>query len=398
MIGKTKPNSDRDMKVLFLIFHGFAPWNGISKKIGYQCDALRRCGADVRLCYTDFGPDGSQRRMIDGQVLENFGTGLRAKIRKRTAYRKVAQYVLREGVEMVYIRSAHNANPFLNRLLRRLHRHGVRLAMEIPTYPYEGQFRDSPLKDKLRLALDRICRRKTARYLDRIVTFTDLPRIFGVPTVCISNGIDFGRIPVKSGRNAAEDVFRLTGVAELHYWHGYDRVIRGLAEYCREPQPTEVIFNIVGEGAEAERTRLRELTARLGLEGRVIFHGNRAGAELDEIFERTDMGIASLGRHRSGNTKIKTLKNREYAARGIPFVYSETDDDFDGMPYVLKAPANDDPVDIAGLLRFWRSLEMSPGQIRATVEPALSWDVQMRKVLTEIFPEKPEPGCSPERG
>lgn len=110
------------------------------------------------------------------------------------------------------------------------------------------------------------------------------------------------------------------------------------------------------------------------------------------------MGIASLGRHRSGNTKIKTLKNREYAARGIPFVYSETDDDFDGMPYVLKAPANDDPVDIAGLLRFWRSLEMSPGQIRATVEPALSWDVQMRKVLTEMFPEKPEPGCSPERG
>ncbi len=35
------------------------------------------------------------------------------------------------------------------------------------------------------------------------------------------------------------------------------------------------------------------------------------------------MGIASLGRHRNGITRIKTLKNREYAARGIPFVYSE---------------------------------------------------------------------------
>lgn len=50
------------------------------------------------------------------------------------------------------------------------------------------------------------------------------------------------------------------------------------------------------------------------------------------------MGIASLGRHRNGITRIKTLKNREYAARGIPFVYSENDSDFDGMPYVMKAP------------------------------------------------------------
>ncbi len=34
--------------------------------------------------------------------------------------------------------------------------------------------------------------------------------------------------------------------------------------------------------------------------------------------------------------KIKTLKNREYAARGIPFIYSEIDDDFENMPYIIK--------------------------------------------------------------
>lgn len=64
------------------------------------------------------------------------------------------------------------------------------------------------------------------------------------------------------------------------------------------------------------------------------------------------MGIASLGRHRNGITGIKTLKNREYAARGIPFVYSERDSDFDGMGYVMKAPADDTPLDIAALVRF----------------------------------------------
>ena len=56
------------------------------------------------------------------------------------------------------------------------------------------------------------------------------------------------------------------------------------------------------------------------------------------------MGIGSLARHRSGIDKIKTLKNREYAARGIPFVYSETDDDFEHQPYILKAAPDDSPL------------------------------------------------------
>jgi len=35
------------MKALFLIFHGFNPANGISKKIQYQVDALQACGVDT---------------------------------------------------------------------------------------------------------------------------------------------------------------------------------------------------------------------------------------------------------------------------------------------------------------------------------------------------------------
>jgi hypothetical protein len=76
------------------------------------------------------------------------------------------------------------------------------------------------------------------------------------------------------------------------------------------------------------------------LEEYVILHGKRHGTELDKLFNQCDFGIGSLGRHRVGIQKIKTLKNREYAARGIPFIYSETDSDFDQKPYVLKAPAD----------------------------------------------------------
>ena len=113
----------------------------------------------------------------------------------------------------------------------------------------------------------------------------------------------------------------------------------------------------------------------------VAFHGTRTGDELDLLFEKADMGVASLGRHRSNITSMKSLKNREYAARGIPFVYSETDDDFEKMPYILKAPADDSPLDIGEVVAFYYSQNLEPVKIRNTIIDTLSWNVQMRKVI-----------------
>lgn len=51
-------NTKKQMKALFLIFHGFNEANGISKKIHYQVKALKDCGVDVRLCHYDITPYG----------------------------------------------------------------------------------------------------------------------------------------------------------------------------------------------------------------------------------------------------------------------------------------------------------------------------------------------------
>lgn len=92
------------------------------------------------------------------------------------------------------------------------------------------------------------------------------------------------------------------------------------------------------------------------------------------------MGIGSLGRHRSGITHIKTLKNREYAARGLSFVYSEIDSDFEGKPYILKVPADESPVDIDQIINFHQKMKLEPIEIRNSI-CNLSWDTQMQKVL-----------------
>ena len=85
-----------------------------------------------------------------------------------------------------------------------------------------------------------------AKALSAIVTFTDKPEIFGKETVCISNGIDFEAIPLKKKTGHPDGQIHLLAVAEVHYWHAYDRILTGLGEYYRQPHDREVFLHIVG--------------------------------------------------------------------------------------------------------------------------------------------------------
>ena len=368
------------MKALFLIFHGFDPSNGISKKIHYQVKALKQCGLDVELCYYNVASDGCRCWKVEDRVIADLGTGIGAKLKRRIDYLPIVQYVKENKIGFVYMRSDHNANPFTISMVKSMKRRGAKVVMEIPTYPYDQEY--VTRKMKMELAVDRLFRHSLAKQLDGIVTFSNALQIFGKDTIRISNGIDFDAIPLKEQQNDTSKELHLIAVAEIHYWHGYDRLIRGLAEYYRTNPNYKVYFHLVGLFAgEMERDTCMTVVKENHLESYVVCHGAKHGKELDELFERCDFAIGSLGRHRSGITYIKTLKNREYAARGFSFIYSETDEDFDSKPYVLKAPADESPIDINQIINFYNSLKMTPKDIRVSIQ-VLSWQTQMQKVLS----------------
>lgn len=371
------------MKALFLIFHGFSEHNGITKKIRSQVEAFRQNGVETHLCYLRYNADGSHTRMIDDRELETYPNSIAGKIQKRIRYRVVTDYVLREGIDLIYIRADHNSSPFTIAMIRRMKEAGAKVVYEIPTYPYDGEFKNLSLKYRIKLQFDKLFRNRQAALLDYVVTYADVPRIFGAPTIRISNGIDFDKIPVKAARQPAANELNLIGVAELHFWHGFDRLIRGLADYYATPQPVDVRFHVVGYGTDGTPERLQRMVTEYGLQEKVIFHGPQYGEALDRLFDLADMGVASLGRHRSNITDIKTLKNREYAARGIPFVYSENDSDFDHQPYVMKVPADESAVPTADLVAFFDRVDLTPQQIRSSTTD-LSWVNQMRKVVDRV--------------
>jgi hypothetical protein len=325
-------------------------------------------------------------------------------MQQRIDYDCILDYCINEGIQFVYARCFQNANPWLIRFFRRLRKAGIKAVTEIPTYPYDGEFGNFNWKARLELKIDQLFREKLYREMNALVTFSDEERIFGQRTIRISNGVDFDSIPLHQPplyleRAGGESSLHLIGVAEVHDWHGFDRVMTGIGEYYRQKQTSlatphslrensnkpDVFFHVVG-GVHPNRMNnvFAPIINKYGIQNNIVFHGQLFGDELTKVFNQCQFAIGSLGRHRSGITVIKTLKNREYATRGIPFIYSEQDSDFDQLPYVLKAPADESPIDIQQIVDFMNHFTMKPEDIRHTVEH-LTWTIQMQNVLYSIF-------------
>ncbi len=378
------------MRILFLVYHGFSEASGISKKIRYQVKGLQQNGYDVRLCYYDFAANGHRCRYVDGQVLKDYGTGALAGLRQRIDFGCIYDYCLREGIELVYARCFQNANPWLIRFFDKLRKKGIHAVTEIPTYPYDQEFDGFDFHMRMGLKVDQMFRNRLYRRMNAVVTFSDVTEIFGQKTINISNGVDFDSIPLHHLTTTQTSAIHLIGVAEVHYWHGFDRVIAGVGEYYRQGGGRDIFFHIVGGVHPSYMTGrpqspgFQMLIDQYGIQDKVVFHGQLFGEELDKVFNQCQFAIGSLGRHRSGITIIKTLKNREYATRGIPFIYSEQDSDFDHQPYVIKAPADESPIDIRHIINFVDQHHFNPSDIRKTVEH-LTWKIQMKKVVDAVF-------------
>lgn len=377
------------MKILFLIYHGLSNYSGISKKILSQINGLKANGHEVDLCHYEITDNRHRCWMINDNIIHDFGTDKLGALHKKISYTCIISHIKNGNYDFVYSRSYHNANPWTINLFKAFKRFGIKSVIEIPTYPYDQEYKTLPRQWQIELIMDKMFRNKLAKETDRIVTFTNHTTIFGQKTICISNAIDFNTIPMRKPKPKGNG-YVLLAVAEVHYWHGLDRIIEGIGEYYMQGGKENICLHIAGYIMDTEMNGsvfspgFKNQIQKYHLEDKIILHGPVYGKELNELFNSADFAIGSLGRHRCGITDIKTLKNREYAARGIPFIYSEYDEDFENMPYIIKATADDSPISIKELLKeIQRLKKLSPTQIRDSVTH-LSWKEQMNKVVKEI--------------
>ena len=92
------------MNIIYLLFHGLSPYSGISKKILCQIKALRELGHRVNVCTYDMNKNRHRVRMMDEEIIEDYGTGKWAAVRKRISYDGIYRYAVAQEVNMIYVR------------------------------------------------------------------------------------------------------------------------------------------------------------------------------------------------------------------------------------------------------------------------------------------------------
>ena len=51
-------------------------------------------------------------KMINDEIIDDYGTGKPAAAKRRVSYQCIYRYAVTHQVELIYVRSFHNANPF----------------------------------------------------------------------------------------------------------------------------------------------------------------------------------------------------------------------------------------------------------------------------------------------
>lgn len=264
----------------------------------------------------------------------------------------------------------------------------VKKLVEIPTYPYDSEWKswiDLPL-----LLKDKNGRCHLRGLIDRFVTYSNDEEIFNIKCINTSNGIDINKITLKRKFSDTEKTLHLIGVANVEEWHGFDRLLVGMKLYYdNKDYSVKVIFHIVGGGAAIPK--LKGLVNKFRLTKYVVFHGPLHGKELDEVFDNCDIGIGSLGMHRIGLDDGYTLKLREYAARGIPFIYAYNDHLIErhNSSIILKFPNDDSSIDIKKVVSFYQSLrrlglQFIAHRLRADASECMTWSEQMSPIYSYL--------------
>ena len=375
------------MKSLYITFLNEDIRPGYRIKIHSQCKAFAELGYESYLYVVKkYGMALYQINEDSEQIIKTFENKRKRVSDERNIYdeffllfefiSQITRIIEDIKPEVVYIRRIVPLNPLVIRLLKKLKKHNIKIIYEYPTFPWESEMRKN--KQYLFLFLDKC-------FYNRLIKFVDLftcgGQCNGKKYITIINGVDVDNYKLHQKRNEKDII--LIGVAHVAYYHGYDRVIKGLKSYYESNPTREVIFHIVGP---IEKTLgLEELVEQYDLKDKVLFHGFKTGNELDEIFEISDIGIECLAVFRREKGKSASLKSREYMARGIPFLYAgEMDFETKVLDFVFEEEENEEGINISRLLSEYDAMQSKPEDIRNFAKLHFSWKKQIKNVLNAL--------------
>lgn len=262
-----------------------------------------------------------------------------------------------------------------------------RIMIEYPTFPYEREH--LKIGEIFFLLKDVIYRKKLNPYVNRFVTYSQDEKIWGVPTIKVVNGIDIASIKPMEPRSHSKREIHLIAVAMFQEYHGYERIIKGMSDYYKRNSTGKrmIYLHMVGDGPE--KKRYIELVNKLHLEDKVLFYGSKKGKDLDELYNKADLAVSSLGCYKLKIDWLSALKTREYLAKGLPMITGcRVDVLTQDFPYFLQFENNSTTISVDGIVEFYdrlydtmNSSENMIANIRKFAEETVDMKVTMEPII-----------------
>ena len=379
-------------KILFLMKYPLDDIYSIKIKFNGQMNAVKRLGYEVYYIAYDKNYTyliNGERREIIKKIC--FG-GMKGYIHTKAFYDLFdsALKVLSDNknkFDIIYMRSCPlNRKGYL--VCKLIKEKNMKLVIEIPTYPQENEKTTSILR-RIYSYYSNYWWNKSEKNVTLFTLIGEKSNYFhGIPAINIDNGISIEQVPerVYKEKNMNEPI-QLLALASMSRWHGYDRIIKGIAKASDEIKQ-KVILNMVGDEGDGSLLEWKKLVHEYSLEDYVIFHGRKTGKELDDICNNSDVGICSLGLYRTGFTYGSILKLREYMARGIPFIYAANDPAIvGGLDFCMKVSNDESLIEIENVIDFAykvRNNTILSKSMRKYAQNRMSWEAQFQKVFEAL--------------
>lgn len=352
--------------------------DGVTRKMKAQMQSFSRKDYKVLFTYRK----GNQIILSDGQNPQVLcRTGLNSIVDQMKLYNALGKIIGKEIFpEVVYIRNYISDWKMLQ-FLKKCQARKIKTFLEIPTYPYKlerAKARHIPVN-----LVDNTFKNAVAKHLDYIVTFTKDEYIRGAKCIQIDNGFD-EQYTCLEFFEKDHNTFVITSVSTCEEWHGLDRLLKSLIAYEKKmtAESPKIQINIIGSGRELGNLQ-KIVSDNPQIEKYVSFKGLLDMQSVMEIYKETDVAVSSLAIHRLGLESVQPLKNREYAACGIPFVLAFNDPGFIDTPFTYQVKANDDIFELEDIINWYKVMDISPQAISHYAQ-RFSWDKQIETIVEMV--------------
>lgn len=346
---------------------------GVRKKIEAQIEAFEKRYEDVYYTGFEYGIVYLYKK---GVILNKKNV-----ISRAAAFDQFLEWINEYNQDKVFFRFVFPVSWYMISFFEKLKYTGIKIILEMPTYPYRGMIQNPRV-----LLEDDIFNKYMQGLVSLTTTYSDDIKVFDNNTIALSNGVALERNPRRSAKKKNKTI-NLLAVSSMSDNQGYERIFMGLREYlAKEEREYEIHCHLVGTGRNL--TVYKNDIEELGLHKWVEFHGVLQGQELDNIYQRADIGIGALAWYKHGIDNGTSMKLREYCVRGLPFIYAYDDMAFTGKEeYVEKVSNTPDPVNFDCIINLY---ERSVGRediieaMRSKAEREFVWEHILEPVY-EMF-------------